>query len=769
MHGPLDAMVLPESDPLRPLNRRPERNHSTEPGVPGYVWGVLVGFACVAALVLIGAVLVPSLRKNSGGLVAAAPSTEGVANSTDPAVAAALPQASAGANQAVNPANANTNQAGSGAVQPPGGFANTSSVGAGPVAPPVGTAGPSAGATPAGIPGQSAGPPASSAAPVAARGDETLSIETMQRLKDATVYVKVALGPVNWSGSGFVIQVSGDTAVIVTNQHVVGKPKELLQGSFIPGLRGRDRIALMRLQRAMAGQEPQVSVVFKSSDTNEQIVKADVLCGSDDPDLAILRVSGVRNPPQPIEFRQSPQPVETMALYMLGFPFGESLSTNQGNPSITIGKGSVSSIRKDAAGKLTKLQIDGALNPGNSGGPVVDARGNLLGIAVQTIQGTNIGLAIPSSELTGILQGSLGKGYIISHSVNLSAFTYEVMIPVIDPMKKIKSVAVHFVEGASQIDPAKAGQPQLVSVAGSQKLDLPISAQGVASAKLPVASGGVQGRQVTLQFSFVNDQGQTVYLEPQVVALRVMDAPGAVAGGNTTTTTKNGGTTTTTTTKKDGGTTTTTTTETSGNGSTRRVTTTRRSSSGKPKSEFDKSAKSDGNQKGKKETIEKVDKPGKTTIAKGGGAPAGWTNRITAMKGHIPNEEVTGKVDGIEFTLDQASFEKNGSTLKFQMGKVGIFSVVEVEISLFFPKKIAGQKFIVNGNAGIKDGHVGIRTMHDGDKIPRHQFVRDFLMILEFGEFDSELRILPGKIYLCCPDEEKSYLAGTFEAGVSSD
>jgi hypothetical protein len=42
------------------------------------------------------------------------------------------------------------------------------------------------------------------------------------------------------------------------------KPKELGQGSFIPGRLGRDRIALMRLQQTMAGHEPQVSVVFKS-------------------------------------------------------------------------------------------------------------------------------------------------------------------------------------------------------------------------------------------------------------------------------------------------------------------------------------------------------------------------------------------------------------------------------------------------------------------------------------------------------------------------
>src|SRR5262245_6631464 len=86
---------------------------------------------------------------------------------------------------------------------------------------------------------------------VVARGDESLPPETVQRLKDATVYVKTEIGPVAMTGSGFVIQVTGDTALIVTNQHVIAKPKELRVGGYIPGLRGRDRLALARIQTAL--------------------------------------------------------------------------------------------------------------------------------------------------------------------------------------------------------------------------------------------------------------------------------------------------------------------------------------------------------------------------------------------------------------------------------------------------------------------------------------------------------------------------------------
>src|SRR5262245_32288090 len=303
-------------------------------------------------------------------------------------------------------------------------------------------------------------------ATVAAEAQDSLPADTLQRLKDATVYVKTAIGPIEMSGSGFVIQVTGDSALLVTNQHVIVKPKELRVGGYIPGLRGRDRLALMKLQSALAGAEPVVSVVFNSGNGNEQVAKAELLGGLEEPDLAILKVSGVKVPPRPIEFRQVAQPLETMPLYMLGFPFGDALATNKGNPAITIGKGSVSSIRKDAAGKLVKVQIDGALNPGNSGGPVVDTKGNLVGIAVQTIQGSNVGLAIPPTALVSVLDGRVGNPAVVAGKVeNGAAPKYEVVVPVIDPLKKLKSISVQYADGAVAIDKAKTGQPQLQSAA----------------------------------------------------------------------------------------------------------------------------------------------------------------------------------------------------------------------------------------------------------------------------------------------------------------
>jgi S1-C subfamily serine protease len=378
-------------------------------------------------------------------------------------------------------------------------------------------------------------------AAAAARADESLAPETARRLKEATVYVKVAIGPLSLSGSGFVIQAAGDSALIVTNQHVVTKPKILEPMGFIPGLRGRDRLALRRIQQALARSEPEVSVVFRCGGPDEQVVKAQVLCRAEDPDVAILKVSSLKRMPQPIEYRQGTEPAETLRVFILGFPFGDALAASSGNPNITIGTGSVSSIRRNTAGKVVGIQIDGALNPGNSGGPVVDSRGNLVGIAVQTIQGSHIGLAIPGGELAAMLEGGLGKPRVaVTPAVNQAPARYEIVVPVIDPFQKLKSASVDFVPRSVPADPGKAGRPQIAADAGSRKLDLALG-EGVARAPLPLDASAAQPiKQITVQASFVNAEGKTVYLEPQVVAVpapvQVSTATDATGGTTTTTT-----------------------------------------------------------------------------------------------------------------------------------------------------------------------------------------------------------------------------------------
>lgn len=616
------------------------------------------------------------------------------------------------------------------------------SIAAVPVATPVPT--PVAQSAPA-APTAAAPVPASTqaAVPIANSNSDNLSADLIENLKNSTVYIKTKIGPIEMSGSGFVMEVTGDSALIVTNQHVIAKPKELRVGSYIPGLRGRDRMALAKLQSALASAQPEVSVVFNSGDPDEQIIKSEVLGGVEDPDLAVLRVQGIKVPPRAIEFRNTAQPTELMPLCVLGFPFGEALASDNKNPNITVGKASVSSIRRDATGNIDKIQIDGALNPGNSGGPIVDMRGKLIGVAVQTIQGSNIGLAIPPIDLINILEGHVGKPeVVVGKSINGGPATYEVVVPLVDPMKKLRNVTVQYFDGNAPIDLAKVGQPQLQNVSGSSSVNLTMEATS-ARGQLPLAANTEPKlREITVQASYQNDQGHLVHLDPVLLKVAPPVVVGAVQNQN--------------------GSVTMTQTQTSGGRTIRREVTI----GGSGSNDKGSMTKDDDSPFTKKESTTTAKKDSTTSKSSGGaaGAPV-WTNKITAMK-KIPDEEVTGKINGVEFTLDKA--ELSGGTLKLVKNPRfhGVFSEAEVNVILFLKpnEDVSGRKYVINGTAGTP--HLTMKSMREGDRLPTTLSGFDFLLILEFGQYDIENRTQPGKIYVCHSDRGKSFVAGTFEASV---
>lgn len=262
-----------------------------------------------------------------------------------------------------------------------------------------------------------------------ARADDGIPPKTLADIKAATVFVKIETARVSGSGSGFVMRIDGDTALIVTNDHVVSPP-------------------------VSAGPVRKLEVVFNSGRAKtEAVLSAEVLATDPDRDLAILRVKKVPETAKPLDLGANVELGETMTVYALGFPFGEALATTKGNPAITVVKGSVSSLRENDEGELSVIQIDGDINPGNSGGPVVDSKGRLVGVAVAKVRGTNIGLAIPPTDLTKLLHGRLGATVMRVIKVDGDTMEVELMLRFIDPLNKVTaaSVRVAKVEAATPI------------------------------------------------------------------------------------------------------------------------------------------------------------------------------------------------------------------------------------------------------------------------------------------------------------------------------
>ncbi len=315
--------------------------------------------------------------------------------------------------------------------------------------------------------------------------------EKIQETKNATAFIKVTTAGGAASGSGFLIYADDSIAYVVTNDHVVH------------GVRGRPGIA-----------KEQITVVFGSGTPTERSVDAEVAASDAGKDIAILLVKGLKQRLKPIEIPEHPQLVETMPVFIFGFPFGRLLATDRGNPAITVNKGSVSSLRQDGSGKVAMVQIDGAINPGNSGGPVVDSEGRLVGIATAHIRGAGIGMAIPSSELKKMLAGTAGTVRLTPRPAGPNRVEIQVEIALVDPFHKFKKLSLNYSpigDAASRLRRKK--DDSYPPLPGAKKIELKIEG-GKAVGSFTLAGSGRGAMMVTTQNVYVKADGAVEFAEP---------------------------------------------------------------------------------------------------------------------------------------------------------------------------------------------------------------------------------------------------------------
>jgi serine protease Do len=175
------------------------------------------------------------------------------------------------------------------------------------------------------------------------------------------------------AGSGFIISADG---YIVTNNHVVADATK-------------------------------VTVVF--DDGTEQTAE---IVGTDErTDLAVLKIEGEDLPFVTFETEQSRVGDWVVAV---GNPFGLG-----GTVTVGVISGAGRNIGGSNYGDF--LQIDAAVNTGNSGGPAFNSRGEVVGVntAIYSPNGGNVGIAfaIPAATVKGIVDqlinsGSVTRGYL---------------------------------------------------------------------------------------------------------------------------------------------------------------------------------------------------------------------------------------------------------------------------------------------------------------------------------------------------------------------
>ena len=145
------------------------------------------------------------------------------------------------------------------------------------------------------------------------------------------------------------------------------------------------------------------TIWLRSGQPQAKPAKADLLSLNPLHDIAIFRFPKVIDNIQPLALNPEP-PKETTKLFGLGFPLSDILAKAGRTPEITVSSSAVSSLRKNRSGEIDLIQVDMDVNPGNSGGPTVNDKGEVVGMTTAKVRNTGIGFAVPTRRLLAQLQ-----------------------------------------------------------------------------------------------------------------------------------------------------------------------------------------------------------------------------------------------------------------------------------------------------------------------------------------------------------------------------
>lgn len=182
--------------------------------------------------------------------------------------------------------------------------------------------------------------------------------------------------------------------------------------------------------------------------------EASVVGSSADLDLAVLHVGGGDHPF--LRFGDSDTLEQGQAVEVIGFPFGRKVeldtraASSSAAPQASVSHGNVSAIRADAQQQPRYVQTTATLNPGNSGGPMLDDEGYVIGIISRAlVQGdvaTGVGFAIPVNLVKGFLEALGLDGFLTVRRL------------VLGPVHRLESKGLHLrlPDGLTDLSPLRA-------------------------------------------------------------------------------------------------------------------------------------------------------------------------------------------------------------------------------------------------------------------------------------------------------------------------
>jgi S1-C subfamily serine protease len=223
---------------------------------------------------------------------------------------------------------------------------------------------------------------------------------TVTRYQTSIPYIAPAGGG---HGSGFLIR-SGARLWVATNLHVITSGTSLDENSEI-------EFFFLELDDGVAGYRIRFSKPLRDFRRHQNL------------DIAVVDVSeylpefqkwGVR----PLPIRSASSEVLGEEVYVIGHPGAPTENLNQ-LTHLTVTRGIVSGFRN--VNGIRVLQTDAAVNPGNSGGPILDRNGKVIAMTTfkfrdSGFEGDGFGL------MADDIQGAVESGVPLNSSGGLAAF-----------------------------------------------------------------------------------------------------------------------------------------------------------------------------------------------------------------------------------------------------------------------------------------------------------------------------------------------------------
>ncbi len=270
--------------------------------------------------------------------------------------------------------------------------------------------------------------------------EDSAVIEAVRKVKPAVVTVINEMQPRRgfWgtmlsptsSGSGVIIDSKG---LIVTNNHVIEQ------------------------QRAL-------QVIFSDGKkTGATVVGADPVS-----DIAIIKVQGTVPAVAPLGDSSAIEPGQ------VAIAIGSPLGNFQG----TVTVGVVSALNRTVGDQSGLIQTDAAINNGNSGGPLLNSLGQVIGINTLVVRSTNsgnvaegLGFAIPSNLVRDIADQLIARGSVEYPYVGISWSPIDPQIASALNLDNTEGIVVTQVDPSGPAGQAGIQEGDVILAMDGQKID----------------------------------------------------------------------------------------------------------------------------------------------------------------------------------------------------------------------------------------------------------------------------------------------------------